>query len=126
MLFVPWVIGTPQIAGLFGDMFGALNALFAGLAFAGVIVAIFMQGEELSLQRQELQESRKAQEAQAKALIIAAQVNGHAVILANNTQLDGRDLSGRAAYQIWKAAHLDKINQLTLQLDALSPPGSPQ
>ena len=40
--------------GTFGDMFGAINALFSGLAFAGVIYAIFLQRKELELQREEL------------------------------------------------------------------------
>ena len=31
------------ISGTFGDNFGALNALFSGLAFAGVIVTILIQ-----------------------------------------------------------------------------------
>jgi len=35
----------------FGDMFGALNALFSGLAFGGIIYTIRQQKEELELQR---------------------------------------------------------------------------
>ena len=46
--------------GQFGDMFGAANALFSGLAFTGVICAIFMQQKELSLQRSELELTREA------------------------------------------------------------------
>lgn len=38
--------------GLFGDRFGAVNALFSGLAFAGVIFAIWLQRDELILQRE--------------------------------------------------------------------------
>jgi hypothetical protein len=45
--------------GTFGDMFGAVNTLFSGLAFAGVIYAIILQGRELELQREELRASRK-------------------------------------------------------------------
>lgn len=44
---------------LLGDSFGALNALFSGLAFAGVIIAIFLQQKELSLQRTELENQRQ-------------------------------------------------------------------
>ncbi|MCG7964865.1 MAG: putative phage abortive infection protein [Candidatus Thiodiazotropha taylori] len=44
--------------GSFGDMFGAVNALFSGLAFAGVIFAILLQRKELSLQRNELELTR--------------------------------------------------------------------
>jgi len=40
--------------GQFGDQFGAVNALFSGWAFAGMVLAIFLQRKELSLQRDEL------------------------------------------------------------------------
>lgn len=44
--------------GTFGDMFGAVNALFSGLAFAGLIVTLLYQKEELALQREELKATR--------------------------------------------------------------------
>lgn len=44
--------------GTFGDMFGAINALFSGLALFGVIVTILIQQKELHLQRKELTETR--------------------------------------------------------------------
>lgn len=40
--------------GQFGDKFGAVNALFSGLAFAGLIFTIILQKNELALQRKEL------------------------------------------------------------------------
>lgn len=46
--------------GQFGDVFGAVNALFSGLAFAGLIFAILLQREDLELQRQELTLTRQA------------------------------------------------------------------
>ena len=45
--------------GSFGDMFGAVNALFSGLALAGVVIAIILQSKELELQRRELEETKK-------------------------------------------------------------------
>ncbi|WP_303181739.1 putative phage abortive infection protein [uncultured Butyricimonas sp.] len=45
--------------GTFGDQFGAVNALFSGLAFAGLIYTILLQHEELGLQRQELADTRE-------------------------------------------------------------------
>lgn len=48
--------------GLFGDMFGASNALFTGLSFVGVIIAILLQRQELKLQRKELELTRKEME----------------------------------------------------------------
>lgn len=44
--------------GTFGDTFGAINALFSGLAFAGIIYTILLQRKELALQRQELADTR--------------------------------------------------------------------
>lgn len=45
--------------GTFGDKFGAVNALFSGLAFAGLIVTLLYQKEELKLQREELTQTRE-------------------------------------------------------------------
>ena len=61
-LLTPFIISAiyPQISdrGLAGDLFGSVNALFSGLAFAGVIVAILLQREELELQRHEITANR--------------------------------------------------------------------
>jgi uncharacterized protein YjbI with pentapeptide repeats len=56
--------------GTFGDMFGAANALFSGLAFTGLILAIVFQKEELTLQRKELQLTRNELEGQKEELRI--------------------------------------------------------
>ena len=53
--------------GLFGDMFGSVNSLFAGLAFAGVIYTILLQRNELALQRRELELTREQLTRSAKA-----------------------------------------------------------
>ena len=45
--------------GTFGDMFGASNSLFSGLALAGIIFSILLQRRELKYQRDELIETRK-------------------------------------------------------------------
>lgn len=43
---------------LFGDSFGAVNALISAFAFAGMLVAFFLQRYELRLQRKELKLTR--------------------------------------------------------------------
>ena len=40
--------------GTFGDQFGAVNALFSGFAFAGLIYTIILQRQDLKLQRRDL------------------------------------------------------------------------
>ena len=55
MLFVD----DPNKRGTFGDQFGAVNALFSGLAFAGLIYTIILQRRDLELQRNDLKLQRE-------------------------------------------------------------------
>lgn len=45
--------------GQFGDLFGSVNALFSGLAFAGLIITIRQQHKDLEYQRQAIDQSKK-------------------------------------------------------------------
>jgi len=90
-----WALGQLQGVGTFGDMFGAVNALFTGLAFAGIIGTLFLQRhdlemqrnllklqmEEIKLQRMELSGSRKAQEGQAEMLQLTAILTARSAII---------------------------------------------
>jgi len=55
---LPKFISDRTDQGTYGDMFGAVNTLFSGLAFAGIIYTIYQQGTELRLQRNELKLQR--------------------------------------------------------------------
>ena len=44
--------------GTYGDSYGSLNTLFSGLAFAVLIISLFMQRQELRAQREELEAQR--------------------------------------------------------------------
>lgn len=93
-----WGLDRP---GVFGDSFGFVNALFSGLALAGVIVAIFLQRKELYEQRKQLyhqyievaqsvetqRESQRALASQASFNLIAEVLN-LAQYYANNNQFD--------------------------------------
>ena len=78
ILFVWWLLGwwlpqhyfgsTVSERGARGDAFGGVSALFSGLAFSGVIVAILMQRQELALQRMELRQTRDELRGQRQAL----------------------------------------------------------
>lgn len=64
LYFLSWLlighfISDSAEQGQFGDQFGAVNALFSGLAFAGLIFTIILQKNELSLQREELSDTRQ-------------------------------------------------------------------
>ena len=54
--------------GTFGDSFGALNTLFSGLAFSGIIVSIVLQSRELKETRKELQGQKEQFQIQNESL----------------------------------------------------------
>jgi len=79
--------------GLFGDMFGGLNALFSGLAFAGLICAIWMQRTEIQLQRNDLKLQREIMEAQVEeARQLAHHVSVQAQIMEKNYEIEHEPL----------------------------------
>lgn len=68
--------------------FNIISTLFSGLAFAGVIITILLQSQELALQRQELKETRRelkrsadAQEKSEQALTEQLKTLKHAAVL---------------------------------------------
>ena len=63
-----WFPGNMEKRGQFGDMFGFLGALFSGLAFAGLIVTIRQQREDLKNQRDEIALQREDLKTQTEAL----------------------------------------------------------
>jgi len=85
LVLLIWVLATLLIIfgidnwserAAFGDSFGAINALFSGLAFAGLIYTIVLQKKDLELQRNEimlnrieLKKTTKAQQNSEKVLI---------------------------------------------------------
>jgi hypothetical protein len=63
---IPRVYGRPTDPAQFGDMFGAANALFSGLALLGVVYTILLQSREI---RQNQHEIAIAQELAAAAAL---------------------------------------------------------
>lgn len=52
--------------GQFGDAFGAANALFTGFAFVGLMYAVYLQRTELSVMREERDDTRELLDEQRK------------------------------------------------------------
>jgi hypothetical protein len=59
-LSIPFVINTygePKDVASAGDMFGGINALFSGLALAGVIFAVWLQTLDVRTNQQNLEKT---------------------------------------------------------------------
>ena len=96
-VFIIWVVyqiivmlvDRPNDVGGYGDLFGGLNALFAGLAFAALIYAILLQTKELSLQREELNHTREELAQQTR--VISAQLEAMQSSMNFQIEKESRD-----------------------------------
>jgi len=61
----PYMLGD---RGTFGDMFGASNALFSGLALTGITYAVLLQRAEVRLTKEELHRTKQIFEKQSQSL----------------------------------------------------------
>lgn len=59
----------PNERGTYGDMFGAVNSIFSGFAFAGVVYAIVLQRHEVSIAKTELDRTKTLLEEQQSLAI---------------------------------------------------------
>lgn len=75
--------GDPTIEKIseLGDAFGALNTLFSGLAFAGVILAIFLQQQGLELQKKELNDTKNELRKQSANQVTASKLQAYSTLL---------------------------------------------
>lgn len=58
-IVLSYAIPELSARGQFGDLFGSVNALFSGLAFAGIVWSLWVQQQQLQVQREELQAQRE-------------------------------------------------------------------
>lgn len=77
-----WFVSSFNVNNLpVSDTFNSLNTLFAGLAFAGVVVSIIMQFNELQKNEAELQETQKRnQEIVDTNMIVANEAKEKAIL----------------------------------------------
>ncbi len=82
--------------GQFGDAFGAINALFTGLALSGLVYTALLHHEQVQAQRQELQQqahdsvaNRQALSREQRELFLTARLNATVAMLQANEAMMG-------------------------------------
>ncbi|MDY7093873.1 MAG: hypothetical protein SX243_12955 [Acidobacteriota bacterium] len=63
-----------EARGQFGDLFGSVNALFSGMALAGVVYSLYLQRKEIQLLREDLVH---ASEGQKQTLLLSREQSRH-------------------------------------------------
>lgn len=120
--FMYW--GDLHAAAEFANAFGFVNALFAALAFGGVIWAIRLQTKELELQRLEVEETRDELRRAADAQSLSQEMHFlSALLAARNNVAQGyaaaaeRDSGPLRANQAAHRLHLAELEWLLGQVD---------
>jgi len=70
--FVTGIFGEPKTLSESGDMFGGVNALFSGLALAGVIYAVILQTVDVKTNQKNLEKSIEANRISSELVALAA------------------------------------------------------
>jgi hypothetical protein len=125
---VPFLIwGDLHAAAEFANAFGFVNALFAALAFGGVIWAIRLQTKELELQRLEIEETRDELRRSADAQTLSQQMHFlSALLAARNNVAQGyavaadRETGSLRPNQAAHRQHLAELEWLLRQVDCHS------
>lgn len=124
-----------QSRGQFGDLFGAVNALFSGLAFAGLYFAIRLQQDqlvlqrtELALQREELKLQREEMAASRTELAnqVAAQqalfraTAAQVTVASAQAKIEAIKIQAEHTSGHTRASHIANINSLAEELQELA------
>lgn len=120
-ILVKFFLLSPGEAGAFGDIFGVINSLFAGLAFFGLLVTILQQ-------RQELRRQESAHAEQARLMRVTAALTAlPSLILAEKQFISSNDSAFKKPEQInfTSADYFHAAETLRQELHILSQPSRP-
>lgn len=129
--------------GQFGDAFNILNALFAGLAFAGIIATLRLQLKSIAIQQEELRETRKefrgsreAQEATAQSMAMTIRISAlQTLIDATEEDINqcregmisiGKAYRDNSVHQARRnnARDYDSTNELAIWIESMTNPSA--
>lgn len=75
-----------EVRGQFGDMYGALNALFSVMAFSGVIYTMFLQKKALDYQLEEIKATTNNVKLQNHLQFMTGKLQAVTALLENELQ----------------------------------------
>ncbi|VVN50889.1 hypothetical protein PS685_00413 [Pseudomonas fluorescens] len=117
-------------SGTFGDAFGTLNALFSGMAFAGVVVSLYLQRRDIKenqheVSRQQIESARQQEESQFYSMLGLQQsvVHGfdlrkiHFDSLGGTTSPDS--IRGRDCFKTWATQLRAEYKRSALETDTV-------
>lgn len=104
--------------GVFGDMYGALNTLFSGLAFSAVVVTLLLQKRQLAVSQLELKMTRDEMASQSGLFKIQTEVMNQQLFEGTVFQLLGFYKDQSSKILAWNKSGRDAWMLLYHQMDA--------
>lgn len=128
-LFPSWWNTDMATAGTLGDSFGAVNALFSALAFAGVILALFIQMEELreqrkvlTLQQEEMTKTTNMLETQAGHQLLTVYLDSISMMTRTYEQFEEMSKLPNPAAHVWYKLKRERlVDEAALLLEDIRP-----
>ena len=107
---------TLESLGVFGDSFNVLTSLFTGLAFAGVIISVILQTQELKEARIEFKGQKEALQNQEFDNKFFQMLNLLTNITENfNIESDGKRYHGKETFELLKNKFQEYIQNKNYQ-----------
>ncbi|WP_234951252.1 hypothetical protein [Acinetobacter johnsonii] len=103
--------------GTLGDTYGALNTLFTGLAFGGLIISIFLQMLELRATRKELSEQKDALKGQQEEFIAQTKILNRQIALGEKQKNISKKQSLIVKNQLKESQRQNFINQFNMLME---------
>ena len=101
--------GVPSTASEAGEMFGGVNALFSGLALAGVIFTVWLQSLDLKANQENLNKSMEANRCSMEIMALSALIQESDCALARYERWEAAGSNGD--YKNAKAKVRQKLNE---------------
>ena len=136
-LRIPLIFAMWGVTTTLADTINAISSIFTALAFAGIILTVFLQKEELALQRQELVDTRKelqrtavAQEKseaalsqQVRSMQLSAELNALNSLISLYYGLEGSESMLRMEHRHRRELYQKRLEALLkmLQDESLNP-----
>ncbi|WP_144445437.1 hypothetical protein [Comamonas sp. 26] len=117
-----WWVATPSAfiktltSQPLADTFSSVNALFAGLACAGVLVTIYLQMRELAVTADDLKKTAEANTATARAISDTASANGEMAKASLKVAILADERSVLDLFQVYCSQYFQEVKNSSMSV----------
>jgi len=124
IIIITEIYGIPSNASEAGDMFGGINALFSGLALAGVIFTVWLQSLDVKTNQDNLNKSMESNRRSLEIMALSALIQEADCALARYERWEKSDKAGdytnaKAKVRTALGGHRKKLESLLDEVQSI-------